>query len=431
MIGSMHQSSVEIKKCQRPMNATIVAPPSKAHTLRAIYIGALANGRTTIINPLLAQDQLAALEAVRKLGAKVRIGKGEISIDGGIERLRPEKVNAQGSGVSARFLLPICCLIGGQSIVDGSMKMRSRPIKPLVEALRRLGASIDYLKEKGHLPVRINGSGLDGGKCNIEASASSQFISALLVTGPLINKGIVLNIGKKIASRPYIEITREVMERFGAKTEKKENEIRVASCNYRPCRYRVEGDYSSAAFLFAAAAITNGSIRVKGLSANTRQGDKFFTEILEKMGCKIKIGRMSVKLIGARNLKAININMSDCPDIVMPLAAVCLFARGTSRIGGVETLRLKESDRVQAIIENIRNLGGKARFKDGKIHIKGAGIGGTGLHGGLIDPHNDHRIAMAFAVAGLRIGGIRICNPECVKKSFPAFFKVLRQIWNN
>ncbi|MFH1256549.1 MAG: 3-phosphoshikimate 1-carboxyvinyltransferase [Candidatus Diapherotrites archaeon] len=423
--------SIEIRPAEK-LDAIVSAPPSKAYTLRALFVAALARGKSALHNCLLAEDQLHAINALRALGVKIEINGKEATVFGsGGEISAPEKeIFVGNSGVTSRFLASVAALAKNGSVtVSGDKRMQQRPIKELLEALKKLGVKAESVKKNGCPPYRIFGSGLIGGKTSLRGEESSQYLSSLLLAAPFAKKNVSVKVNGKLASKPYIELTIGVMKDFGVKVGNNGyREFLVkAGQRYKARDYAVEGDYSSASYFFAAAAISGGSVRVENLNPKSAQGDRKFLEILKKMGCMVKKERGFVEVSGPKKgkLKAVNVEMAGMPDVAMTLAVVAAFAKGKTKIKNIGNLRLKESDRITATVNELKRIGAKAReLKDG-IEITG---GAQALHGAEIETYNDHRIAMAFAVAGLRVKGVKIRNPECVNKSFPEFFSVLESL---
>ncbi|MEK6955007.1 MAG: 3-phosphoshikimate 1-carboxyvinyltransferase [Candidatus Micrarchaeota archaeon] len=411
-----------ISKLGKPVNASIIAQPSKAHTLRAIIVASLAGGKSVIEKPLLADDQLAAIKAMRRLGAKIIIQEKELVIIG-IPKFKKIALNAGSSGFLARALLAIATASGEGITVDASPQMRKRPISELCLALSQLGAKIIFLRKPNHFPAAIKGP-LKGGKIVLDAGKSSQFLSAILLAAPLASASIEIT-AKNLVSGPYVNITLEIMEKFGVKVQKRGNEFKIAPQKYMPTNMSIEGDYSSAAFFMELAAITGGKVKIAGLSRETKQGDKAILPILEKMGCNIHRSRNTVEVTGPKILKPVIFNMKNFPDLAVPIAVTAAFANGTSILQNIGQLKFKESDRLEAIKINLGKMGVKVEERNGNLAIHG----NSNAHGATINPFNDHRIAMAFAIAGLRTGNMKIRNAECVRKSFPTFWKEIEKLF--
>ncbi|OIO25013.1 3-phosphoshikimate 1-carboxyvinyltransferase [Candidatus Micrarchaeota archaeon CG1_02_55_22] len=414
------------------MDASVAAPPAKAYTLRALFLAALAPGRSVLTNPLYGDDQRYAMGALTGFGASFTQEADRVVVDGaGGGLLAPEKVFIGNSGVSMRFLCSVAALAGkgGEKIVvDGDERMRQRPAGELLDALEALGAGVSTARGDGCPPIEIIGKSLRGGKAVVDAEKSSQFVSSLLVALPLAPEDSVLSIKGAFNSRPYVGITLDCMKEFGVRAADEGNRFTVkGQQSYTAREYAIEGDYSSASFFFEAAAITGGRVRVSNLKEDSLQGDKRFLELMRGMGCKVDWSNGTVLVEGPDRLEPVDADMADCPDIVMPLAVACAFADGESRIANVGTLKYKESDRLEAVRSELARMGVNAQVIDGEeLVVKG--VNPENLHGAAIETYNDHRIAMSFAVAGLRVPGVRIRNPGCVSKSFPDFFERLEAL---
>ncbi|MFH1107414.1 MAG: 3-phosphoshikimate 1-carboxyvinyltransferase [Candidatus Micrarchaeota archaeon] len=420
-----------VEKLQRELDAELAAPPSKAHSLRALFLASLAEGTSELHNPLLAADQLTAISCLGKLGAKINVDGKTVFVDGtGGCMTAPSLLDSRDSGFSMRALCSIASLAGNggeKIVVDGSRRMRERPVESLLDAMNSLGARTKCLKKDGFPPVAVDGKSLKGGSARVSTSDSSQHASALLMALPLAPKDSVLELTGKPRSAPYLEITLQCMKDFGIRPIVRGNSIEIKGGSaYSGIETRIEGDFSSALFFFEAAAVCGGSVLVRNLPSKSIQADKRALVILRKMGCTIRESENAVAVDGPHSLQAVEADMHDCPDAVPAIAVACAFAEGKSTLSGIGHLRFKESDRLQAIAEGIRDLGGKAHIvQDGEtIEI----FGNKALHGGLIRSHSDHRIAMAFAVAGFKTGGVVIDDANCVDKSFPGFWKVLESL---
>ena len=412
----------EIKPVKE-LDAVFTAPPSKAHTLRGLFIASLANGKSIIKNALNADDQKTAANCLNALGAEIKFDEKDFLVKGTNGKpVSSGNVFAKDSGVTARFLIPLAGLAEGNTFIDGSVRLRERPIGDLLNALEKTGFKYESSGKK--LPITVMGGSFEGGITSIKGSASSQFLSALLLSAPCTKKGINISIEGKLLSKPYIDVTLECMQVFGVKvTNVDYKEFSVRPQKYSPQDFLVEGDYSSASYFFAAAAITGGKVRVDNLNPNSKQGDKFFLNCLEKMGCKVFFGKNFVKVFGGK-LKGITIDMGNYPDIVPTLAVVAAFAKGKTIITNVSHLALKESNRLESTAAELQKCGIKVNASSDSLEI----IGGKS-HGGEIDSHNDHRIAMSFSIMGLAVPGIKIKDFEVVGKSFENFYAELEKAY--
>jgi len=405
-------SEVIVKRSK--LKGSIKAPASKSYTHRALICAALAEGDSKIINFLDCDDSRETIGALRRFGISIDESDGNLNISGSMLKAPKEPVELGASGTTYRFLLPLAAVAEGETRISVEGRLAERPIEPLLDALKQLG--IDVNAEGDSIIVNGNGK-IEGGKVRIPGNVSSQFISGLLFIAPLAEKGIEIELTAELESKPYVDMTVSVMKDFGVEVDglgvKGEQ-------RYKPTTYEVEGDYSSAAFLLAAGAI-NGELEVAGLNPESVQGDKRIVEILKEMNSEIEIGN-SIK-IKKSNLKGIGMDVKDIPDLVPILAVLGCFADGETKILNAGRLRGKESDRLAAISKELGKMGAAIEEGDDSITITGGKLSGA-----RIDPHNDHRIAMACAVAGLTADGETVIeNSDCVKKSYPEFFNDLKK----
>lgn len=407
-----------------PLDCTFVAPPSKSFTHRALVAAALADGESAVCNLLVSGDTAVTRRALESMGIGIR-GDGDclrVSGRGGILSCPTGHViDAGESGTSMRLLSSVALLCRSPVTLTGSKRMKERPIGPLADAIRALGGSVEFLEKEGYPPLRVSGE-LIGGNVTIDAGISSQFASSVLLVAPLAREDVTLSLRGKVASKSYIDVTVSVMEAFSARVERDGySRFHVpARTGYRPARYRVEGDYSSASYFFALAAACGGRVVVRNLDPRSCQGDRGFLDILERMGCRVKYGEDRVEVLSAGDLKGVDVDMSSMPDTVQTICVVASRASGVSRISGVGHLRYKESDRLTETARFLSALGAEVSVTGDTITI----VPGP-LHGGEIDPGSDHRTAMSFAVLGLATGNLKIKNAECVSKSFPGFWEQL------
>ena len=420
------------------INAVFTAPASKSFTHRAIIAAALSEGRTTIRNPLFSEDTEVTVNALKALGIDVSCSPSEISVEGcaGVmPQCDNQTIDCKNSGTSLRHLVTLSLLSPSKTVLTGTKRMQERPIGALCEALKGCGADIEYLGAAGCPPVSVNGGGFSGGRITIDASKSSQYVSSILICAPYAESAVELMPKGSVASRSYIDLTIAVMRAFGAEVDLTPDGIwKVMPAVYKAPGgvYTVEGDYSSASYFFAAAAVCGGTVTVKGLNPNSVQGDRVFLKALSLMGCRVttvpdprsdNAGDI-IKVERSGDLNGIEIDMSSSPDIVQTLCAVCVFAKSPSRISGISHLRYKESDRIEAIRILTESCGCGFALRDDVIEIiprEG------GIHGFVCDPRDDHRTAMSAAVIGLGCGDVKIAGAECVAKSFPDFWDKLKE----
>lgn len=411
---------------QKAVDGTVRVPGSKSLTHRALIAAALAEGPSVIGNPLFSDDTLLTAGALRQLGAGIR-QKGdlfEVAGTGGRLKPVPTQIDLHHSGTSMRLLAAVAVLGRDSYTFTGSRRLQQRPVQDLLDALGQLGVKTLCLKAKGCPPVRIHARKLQGGKVSVDCRTSSQFLSALLLIGPYSERGFTVTVSDGPVSRPYIDLTVDVMAHFGVPVQRQGYryfEVPGGQA-YRARDYLVEPDCSQAGYFWAAAAISRGSVKVLGISSRSRQGDFKLVYVLESMGCALTDEPDGVRLTGA-SLKAVTVDMADMPDVVPTLAVVAAFAKGVSTIKGVAHLRVKESDRLEAVVSGLGRMGIRT-----EAHRDTLRVWGGEPRGAVIDPHDDHRMAMSFALAGLKIPGQVIANETCVAKSFPGFWQVLDEL---
>ena len=410
-----------VKKIEN-LDIKTTAPPSKAHTLRALIIGSLAKGTTVIKNPLLGQDQLNVINCLKKLGVKIDVASNKITVEGsgGIYKPIENRLDVGESGVGMNFLAAAANLSDKPVVITGSARLTERPIDEVINGMRQLGCKIDYLDKEGFPPVKIHGGGIRGGKAAIKGAKTSQYFSAITISSPYAESEVTLKCTDEMTEKPYFDISLQMMSEFGIDAVNKNYKqiIIPSGKKYSAREMTIEGDYSSASFFFLAAAICKSKVTIRGLRGDTRQGDKVFLNLIEKMGCKVSETEDKICVQG-QELTAIEQDMSNIPDLVPPMAIAAAFAKGRSRLTNIGHLRLKECDRLAVIASELNKMGVSAECRQDSLIIEGT----KQAHGAKIDPHNDHRIAMSFAAAGLAVGGQIIENENCVAKSFPDFWE--------
>ncbi len=437
------------------VSGTALLPGSKSITNRAVLCAALASGRSTLDGVLFADDTEAMIEAVTALGAVVEVDRSQrrLVIDGigatrsdssgvtgatgddatGDDAVEPVVIHARSSGTTARFILGVVAALGGRWHLDGDPQLRARPLDELLAAQRSLGVEVCELGTRGHLPISVTSVGAaqmaPTGPLRIRADASSQFASGLLLAGPL-RGGIEVEIDAAFntVSRPYIDMTVAVMEAFGATvTAVGTDRYAVGPGGYRAARYVIEPDASAASYVWAAAALCGGEVRVEGLGRRSIQGDVRFAEVLSEMGAQINVGDHAIT-VGASpsgTLRAGTFNLRDFSDTAQTLAAVASFAEGTTSIEGIGFIRRKETDRIANTVAELQKRGIDATAELDGISVRADPFS---LRAGLVDCHQDHRMAMAMSLIGLRVAGISIDDPACVTKTFPNFYEVLEAL---
>ena len=409
------------------LSGEVRAPPSKAQTHRALFGGLLSNGTTIIHNPLSCDDTEATAAAVTSLGANL-----ERSLEGWRVRSTGHLSAPQGkiecgeSGVTLRFTIPIASLVGTDVWLKGSETLMRRPIQPLIESMKQLSAEISV---RG-TDVLVKAGPSKGGSVELPGNVSSQFISGLLLAGPLMEEGLRLKLTSPLESRGYVSMTIETMKRHGISVEINDEmssyQIMPGQI-YRPTEHTIPGDYSSAAFLMAAAAVTRSKILILGLSRDRADPDSAFLEILGRMGVTTRFTSDALYAEG-RALKGVNADITDCPDLGPIIATLGCYAEGETRITGAGRLRYKESDRLSVIRSELKVLGAEIGELDSGLLLSGP----ASLHGGTVDSHGDHRIAMALSIAALNASGpVLIRNAECVNKSYPTYFDDIRALGVN
>jgi len=404
-------------------DATVTVPPSKSYSVRALLLAAMAEGTTTVTNCLDSDDTRYAFEALRSIGFEAGGSFAKGLTIGPRVSMSANEVNLfiGNAGTAMRFLTGWLAFTPGRFLIDGEERMRSRPIGDLVEVLLQLGAEVEYVEREGYPPLRIRGKKMRGGfDVAIAANTSSQFASSLLMAGATLPDGLTLRL-TAVASASYLDITADILEAFGARVDSAGNVMRVHAARLERDQYRVEGDYSSASYWFAAAAATRGRVRVRGLANPTAQGDAMFLDILAKMGCTTDAAEEITVNGGELHGGVFDCNSS--PDIVPTLAAIAPLASSPVEIVNIANLRVKESDRIATVAGELRRLGATVEERDASLLVQP----GWGSEPATIETHNDHRIAMAFAVAGLARGGVTISNEQVVSKSYPRFWKTLEE----
>lgn len=411
------------------LDGVVSAPPSKAYTHRMLIAASLSNGTSKIFNPLISDDTQATLEAVKALGAKTELHENYWTVHGQETLKTPDQpIDCRESGSTLRFMIPVAALAPGHSTFLFGASFERRPVAPLLESLKELG--VESTIQRNNSSVMVRGGGIRGGKTSIRGDISSQFISGLLFACPKANEDTEIAVTTKLESKGYVEMTFEVLVEHGLEGAVNPELSCLwipANQSYRPCDHTVPGDFSSAAFLLAAAAVTSSRVTVKNLEYQTAQGDRAIVSILEEMDAAVKIRDNSVEVDGGQ-LVGVDIDAKDIPDLVPVCAVLACYAEGRSEIYNAKRLRYKESDRLDSISTELKKMGADIIVNEDGLTINGS----SGLHGATIDPHNDHRIAMACAVAALgAVGETKIQNVECINKSYPQFFSDLRVLGAN
>jgi 3-phosphoshikimate 1-carboxyvinyltransferase len=415
--------SLELKPARRAAG-TVRLPGSKSISNRCLLLAALAKGETEILGLLDADDTRVMKEALGKLGVEFR--ESLVKGIGGPFPVKKAELFLGNAGTAFRPLTAALAFSGGEYRLSGVPRMHERPIGDLVDALRGIGARVDYTGKEGFPPLAVHASKLRTDHVKVRGDVSSQFLTALLMALPLSGKPARIEVQGELISKPYVEITLNVMKRFGIEVKRTGwRYFDLPAGAYRsPGRIYVEGDASSASYFLAAGAIGGGPVRVEGVGRESIQGDVRFTEVLERMGARISMGDDWVEATGGQKLKPIDLDLNHIPDAAMTAAVLALFADGPSVIRNVASWRVKETDRLAAMATELRKLG--AQVEEGSDFLK---ISPGKLRPGVaIDTYDDHRMAMSFSLAALGGVPVRINDPQCVAKTFPAFFDSWRQI---
>ena len=412
-----------IRPATGPIKAAVHLPGSKSYTNRALLVAALASGRSTLRGALFSDDTRYMGEALRRLGFRVEVDEPAEQMavwgEGGEIPVAQADLFCGNAGTAVRFLTAFCALGEGPYVIDGTARMRSRPQAPLLDALGQLGASAESLRGDGCPPLTIRGQGCRGGACTMDGSLSSQYFSALAMVGAVLPEGLDITVEGELISAPYLDMTADLMATFGASmVNHAYRRFEVAGGQqYRPTDYQVEPDASAASYFFAAAAVTGGRITVHGLRRSSRQGDVAFVDVLAAMGCTVTEDERGLTVQGPEQLQGVTADMNGISDTALTLAAIAPFASSPVEVTGIAHSRQQESDRVAAVATELGRLGVTVEEREDGWRIEPGQP-----HGGEVETYDDHRMAMSFAVLGLRTTGILIRDPECVNKTFPQFF---------
>lgn len=420
-------SEFEMRPVTAPIRGAIRPPGSKSLTNRALVVAALAVGPSRLTGVLDSQDTRVMVESLRRLGIPVEWDAAACRISltgcGGYIPAGNADLWLENSGTSIRFLTALCSLGTGRYRLDGNSRMRERPIGDLINALQQLGGNAQCELGNGCPPVVLESQGLAGGTVRVAGNVSSQFLSALLMAAPGARSDMVIQVAGELVSEPYVEMTLRVMQSFGVHvTVETGNRFVCPPQTYRGTEYDIEPDASAASYFFAAAAITGGRVTVNGLSRQALQGDVGFAAALERMGCSVEYDEHAITVSGGK-LRGVEIDMNAISDTAQTLAVVAPFAEGPTTIRNVAHMRHKETDRIAAVATELRKLGQTV-----DEHPDGLTIHPAPLQPATIATYDDHRMAMSFALIGLRTAGVRIAHPECTQKTYPAYFEDLAKL---
>ena len=411
---------IEIKPVQN-LQATITVPGSKSYTNRALLIAGLTDGECRLEKPLVSDDTKYMIRALKAFGISVQEEKEAFIVSGrGGKLSTPEEdIFIGNAGTTMRFLTTFSALVPGKTRLDGDERMRQRPLADLLHCLTQMGVKAVSANGNGCPPIDIAGGEVPGGEVQLAGDKSSQYLTSILLSAPYFKNDTCIHIQGDLTSKSYADITLDIMKTFGVSViNESYQRFKVkAGDRYNAQTYQVESDWSSASYFLAAAAVTGGEVTLTDINPHSVQGDAQFTSVLEKMGCRIEKKSNTLQIKG-NPLKGITINMNNMPDAVQTLAVTALFAEGETVIQGIGNLRIKETDRILALANELTRLGAEVETGEDYLVIRPGDY-----RGAEIETYDDLRMAMSFAVAGLKILGIRIKNPTCVEKSFPDFFQ--------
>jgi len=416
---------MQITPIRQPLNAIVRVPGSKSLTNRALLIASLANGKTRLTNALFSDDSCYFAKALQTLGFDIQLDETnhEMTVTGlgGKIPAKQAELYVGNAGTAARFLSAFLTLGNGEYILDGDSRMRERPIQDLIDALSQLGVELEA--KNNCPPVEIFAKGLPGGKTKIAGNISSQFLSALLMVAPYAKSPIEIEVTTELNSKPYVDMTIAIMQDFGVEIKRQGyNYFIIHPSFFSPLSsYSIESDASATSYFFAAPAICGGTVRVENISRTSKQGDIAFLDILQQMGCIIKETDNFIEVTGTKTLSGVDVDMRDIPDTAQTIAAIAPFGSSPTRIRGIASARVKETDRIHATCTELVRLGVRVEEHDDGMTIYPC----DDIQSATIQTYNDHLMAMAFSLIGLRADGITIENPSCVAKTFPKFFEVL------
>jgi len=421
--------TIVIQPAAGPIDASVELPGSKSYSNRALLIAALAEGRSEITHALFSDDTRYMHGALVTLGIHVEADESgqRYLVEGAGGRIPATEAElfTGNAGTAARFLTAAVALGHGTYVVDGSERMRQRPIQPLLDAMQRLGVDVRTRFDNGCPPVVVHAHGTPGGRTSVRGDLSSQYLSALLLAAPYAEHGLEIAVDGDLVSAPYIDLTLDIMAAFGVRTERDgvQRFFVPPGQQYRGRSYAIEPDASSASYLFAAAAVTGGRVRVLNLGSGSVQGDLALLGVLETMGCTVTRGRNAIEVQGPEQLHAVDADFTRMGDVATTLMAIAPFADGPVTVRGIAQTHYEESDRPVAAATELRRMGIRVEESwDSMVIYPGT------PRPAVIESYDDHRLAMSFAITGLRASGIAIADPACVAKTFPDFFGVLARV---
>lgn len=418
---------LEIQKTES-IEGVIKAPPSKSYTHRAIIISSLADGKSTLNDPLISEDTLASKDACIALGCEIRQKKGKLLVEGtgGVLKTPEDVVDLKNSGTTLRIMTSVASLAPDYTVFTGDSSLRTRPMQDLLDALKELSVTAFSTRRNGKPPICVKG-GFKGGSTEIKGDISSQFISSLLIASPYAEIPVDIHIKGNFISKPYVDMTTDVMAKFGVNPDydKKNNSFHIEPQTYKSRDYTIEGDYSSASYIIGAAAALKSKVKIQNLFENSKQGDKQILNIVKEMGAEVKFKKGEVIIRGYGKLKGVEVNLENSPDLLPTVAALGAIAEGETEIINVEHARYKETDRIHTCALELSKLGVRLEERNDGLLIKG------GAKGGIVNSHGDHRLVMALSLVGFKVGNVKIENASVYDVSFPNFPEGMKELGCN
>ena len=414
----------------KPVGCTVEVPGSKSITNRALLLASMAQGKSVLTNVLFSDDSRSFMDCLHKLGYEIEIHEDQkrVELCGGLPK-KEARINVRSAGTTARFITALLATCEGEYVIESSEQMKSRPMKPLLDALASLGCAVVCMEEEGFLPYTLFGGQLAGGEVRLESEQSSQFTSALLMTGCRHKEDLTIRPTGKETAKSYIDITLKMMEQFGVYANRTDDGAYVVKAGqaYKSRAYSIEPDVSSSCYFYSAAALTGGCVLVRGVNGSSMQGDIKFLDILKRLGCTVNETNEGIALKGAAggNYEGIDVDMNDCSDQAITLAALAPFASSPTHIRNIQHIKHQESNRIHAVLTELTKMGIKCAQTDNGIIIHPGSPKPS-----MVETYDDHRMAMAFSLIGLRAEGIRIKNPSCTSKTFENFFDAFSQLYS-
>ena len=430
LLPSSTMDSLDLQPFSRPVDADIEVPGSKSYTNRALLIAALADGRSVIDGALFSDDTYHMADSLRRLGIEVEEDPEQARFTvhgkGGQIPASSAELYVGNSGTTARFLTAFVSLGQGEYLIDGTERMRERPIQDLLDGLEALGVDAKSVEGNGCPPILVRAKGVQGGRTFVPGDRSSQYFTALLLAASYAKEDVEVRVVGDLVSKPYLDMTADIMRTFGVDTlNDSYNTFTVkAGLRYRAMGYHIEPDATNATYFFGAAALTGGRVRVRHLSQSSAQGDVGFVKVLEQMGCTVSDTGDDIEVRGPEQLRGIDVDLNDMPDTMPTLCALAPFANGPVTIRNVAVLRLHETDRIAAMDTELTRLGVEVETWSDGIRVHPA----REILPAAVNTYDDHRMAMSLGLIGLRASGVVINDPECVNKTFPAYFDTLEGI---